>query len=331
MTRIDTNQASAQSVRVTQIRTVRAQGESPLGPTVRDLLHRVGAALDAHRPLRVRVHGVVAADEECAISMPSKESDNARQGKRGPATRPREGATRRKGPSDRSRSTGASPRVGGDVLRLRYEGQLEGLAKAYPTCRALPEQDGMWLLATSSIIEGLEREATFIVAVPYRSSVLIRGWGFWAGGAQPWWIGPRHTNFGDGSICAFSPHDSVWSEGDDLVRLMDLYSVWAARHLHLEAFGRWPGKQYSFGVDTRMQAFYRQRECKDDELCGCGSETQRYAECCKPGDQQVDFIEAAGLFLQHVPGGFLSRKPPSAIITYIEGRSELPAIADIYA
>jgi hypothetical protein len=146
------------------------------------------------------------------------------------------------------------------------------------------------------------------------------------------WIGPRHTNFQDGSICAFSPDDGVWSEGDDLRTLLDLYSVWALRQLYLEVFGRWPGKQYGLvGADYRVQAFYRQRECRDDELCGCGSETLRYFECCKESDLKCDVIGAMRLFLQTNPGGFESRKPPPALVSFIENRSALPSIADVHS
>jgi hypothetical protein len=49
------------------------------------------------------------------------------------------------------------------VLRAAYEGQLTRLAEAYPTVRTFPDDDGMWLLANSSIISDLAREATFLV------------------------------------------------------------------------------------------------------------------------------------------------------------------------
>jgi hypothetical protein len=205
------------------------------------------------------------------------------------------------------------------------------LAEAYPTFRAYPDDDGMWLLARSSIISGLVREATFLVALPYRSGLGPRAWGFWTAGAETKWIGPRHTNFQDGSICAFSPDEGAWSEGGDLRTLLDLYSVWTLRHLHLEVFGRWPGKQYGlFGVDPGVQAYYRQRECNDDELCGCGSETRRYSECCKPSDLQWDIFQLMPVFLRQTNGGFQSRRPPPSVVGFIESRSALPKIADVH-
>jgi hypothetical protein len=217
------------------------------------------------------------------------------------------------------------------VLRAAYDGQVKSLAEAYPTLRTYPDDDGMWLLARSSIISGLAREATFLVALPYRLGAGPRAWGFWTDDGRDWWIGPRHTNFQDGSICAFSPDDGAWSEGGDLRTLLDLYSVWTLRHLYLEVFGRWPGKQYALlGADPRVQAYYRQIDCKDDELCGCGSETRRYAECCKPSDLQRDVTQLMPLFLRHVPGGFTSRRPPPSVEGFIEDRSALPKIAQVH-
>ena len=294
------------------------------------MLQQVGAALDERRPLVVRNQGLVALGQESPRAKPAKENGNEGKGKRGSASRSREGAARRQG-ARRSWSAGAASRIGGDMLRDAYEGQVTRLAEAYPTSQTFPDEDGIWLLARSSIISGLVREATILVALPYQSGLGPRAWGFWTAGAETAWIGPRHTNFRDGSICAFSPDDGAWSEGGDLRTLLDLYSVWTLRHLHLEVFGRWPGKQYSFfGADPRVQAYYRQSECQDNELCGCGSETRRYSECCKQSDLRLNFVEIAGLFLTHTQGGFNTRRPPTIVVEFIEGRSALPRIAEVH-
>jgi len=205
------------------------------------------------------------------------------------------------------------------------------LAEAYPTLQTFADNDGMWLLAKSSVIRGLQRKATFLLALPHRSGLWPRAWGFWTDAAEPTrWIGPRHTNFWDGSICAFSPNDRVWIEGGDLRTLFDLYTVWALRHLHLEVCGRWPGKQYGIvGADPRAEAYYRQRECQDNELCGCGSETLRYAECCKPADLRSDFVESASLFLQHT-GGFETRVPPLSVVSFVQDQSAPPKMAEVH-
>lgn len=302
-------------------------GEDSLSPDVRAALQQVGAGLDEHRPLRVRIGGVVVLGELAA----AKEQVDEGQGKRGSAAGSRQGAARRQGPSGGSRSTGAPSRVG-DQLRAAYEKQKAALSEAYPSLQVFPDHDGMWLLAQSAILDGLAREATFLVALPFRPGVGPRAWAFWHRADSVRWIGPRHTNFGDGSICAFSPGDSVWRDGGNLTTLLDLYSVWTLRQLHLEIFGRWPGKQYAFNdcPDPVVQAHYRERECKDDELCGCGSETRRYAECCKPSDLTWDITKRIAHFQRYAPGGFTTRRPPAEVAEFIGGLASLPRIADVH-
>lgn len=323
-----------------QTRTFPIPGEAAvLEPEVRVLLQEVGAALDERRPLQVHVHGVVALDRRSAAVTTAGEKDYAGQAQRRPATRSWKGPPRREGAAHRSwsaetsrpRSASSSSRVGSDDLREAYEGQVTSLGEAYPTVQTFADENGMWLLAESSIISGLQRKAIFLVALPYRSQLGPRAWGFWATAAKSSrWMGPRHTNFQDGSICAFSPDDGVWNEGGDLRTLLDLYSVWALRHLYLETFGRWPGKQYTLvGAAPIVQAYYRQMECKDDELCGCGSETRRYADCCKASDLRWNLVDSAVHFFR-CTGGFDTRRPPSSVLAFIEGRSDAPKIADVH-
>ena len=208
---------------------------------------------------------------------------------------------------------------------------MPSLTKAYPTVQAFPDDDGMWLVVRSAVLNGLLREATFLIGIPTHAGVEPRAWAYWKEEETFRWIGPRHTNFGDGSICAFSPDDGVWSDGGNLTTLVDLYSVWAFRHLHLEAKGRWPGKQYTLvRADPLAQAYYRSRECRDDELCACGSETRTYADCCKRADAQYKFTDMVSAFLQAAPDGFPSRRSPAAVADFITGRSSLPRIRDVH-
>lgn len=315
---------------MTQIRTFPGPSESPLTPDVRALLQQIGAALDEHRPLRVYVHGLVALDQESPKATPTQENGDEGQGKRRSAARSRKRPARRTRPPRGSRAAGAASRIGGDLLSGAYEGQLIHLAEAYPTLQTFSDDDGIWLLAKSEIVCGLTRQAMFLVALPYRVGPGPRAWGFWTA-IEPRWIGPRHTNFQDGSICAFAPDDGAWSEGGDLRTLLDLYSVWTLRHLYLEVFGRWPGKQYALlRTDPKLQAYYRLIECKDDELCGCGSATRQYHECCKPSDERWDRFQLMGFFLSQIEGGFLSRRPPPSIVDFIVGRSALPKMAGVH-
>jgi hypothetical protein len=318
-------------VRVTQSRTNLIPSEATLTPEVRAVLLELGAALDGHKPLQVHNHGVVAMVDEFLSTTQAKENGNERQSKRRPAARSWERSARRKGQTSGSRTSRTTSRFSGGNLRTAYEEQVMRLTDAYSTLQTFPDKDGIWLLAGSEIVSNLSRGATFLVALPYLAGVGPKAWGYWNSNGRISWMGPRHTNFKDGSICAFSPIEGAWMEGGDLRTLVDLYSVWALRQLFLESFGRWPGKQYALsGEDVRMQAYYRLVECKDDELCGCGSENRKYADCCKWSDQQFDITQLMALFLKRVENGFASRRPPVSITHYFEGRSSMPAIVDVH-
>ena len=324
-------------MRVTQIRTSDDQMEDILTESVRVALQEVGAALDDGRLLRVQNQGIVAVDRLSTARPKRLENPYEGKGPSGSATRSRQGSAGRQGTAGRprsacrSRSAGATPRISSARLGEAYQDQLATVENAYPTLRKFPDDDGMWLLARSAILSGLSREATFLVGVPFERGVQPKSWGYWSRSGHHSWIGPRHTNFGDGSICAFSPADGAWSEGGSLTSLLDLYSAWALRQLHLEVNGRWPGRQYALtGSDPRVQAFYRLREFKDSEFCGCGSETARYAECCKPNDMRDRFEELATTFIRLVPGGFSSRRPPDQVTDFIMGRSGVPRLSDVH-
>jgi hypothetical protein len=185
----------------------------------------------------------------------------------------------------------------------------------------------VWLQVETAVVDGLDRTATFLVAVPFDVDLYPRAWGFWnlSDGAK--WIGPRHTNFTDGSVCAFVPDSGTWRPGDRLDFLLDLYTVWALRHLHLEHFGRWPGGQYS------PHPFYTLIEFKPDELCNCDRHDppRRYRDCCRPehirhplAAMKADFERAMGCRIT-------DRNPPRHVIDAIEGRSAPRSVAETLA
>lgn len=296
--------------------------------TNESLLRQVGAVLHAGGTLRAFKGGVIAVDQ-AALTRKERADEHERE-TRSPAGS-RQGSARRQRAARGPRSSSTPSRIGRG-LRSPYEDQLRAVGEAYPKFETFPDKDGLWLLAKSSILPDLAREATFLLALPTRRGLGPRAWGYWTAPSQPpKWIGPRHTNFQDGTICAFSPTDGAWLEGGDLRTLLDLYSVWALRHLHLEAFGLWPGKQYSLlGSYPDLEAHYRLSECEDDELCGCGSETLRYADCCKPRDLRLPRMQLIDLFMRTIPGGFASRRPPAQVAAFIEGRGPLPMIEEVH-
>lgn len=184
----------------------------------------------------------------------------------------------------------------------------------------------MWLRVESVIIDGLDQHATFLIGLPYQLGLGARGWAYWTKKGQHSWMGQRHTNFPDGSICAFAPAEGVWSDGGDLITLLDLYSVWALRQLHFQAFDRWPGPQHTNSL------FYRMREFRDGELCSCGFGL-RYKDCCKHKDLSAFLSDPKRVkadFDQVTNGCQLTdRKPPTKISDYFAGTLDTPpALAD---
>jgi hypothetical protein len=175
----------------------------------------------------------------------------------------------------------------------------------------------LWLLSESAILDGLPQRALFVVGISFAWS-MVRSWGFWVSPLETVrWIGPRHTNFFDGSICAFEPADGTWDFGDSLVELLDLYTVWALRHLHLQALGRWPGSQ------AVHHAIERILELREDEYCGCGGSGKKYADCCKARDSANSRIKDA------VQYALTPRRPPRLLSQAVLDGSELPRFGDL--
>ena len=128
--------------------------------------------------------------------------------------------------------------------------------------------------SASGMIQPLA-DLTFSATVIVQCSAdSVRGWAWWQPGV---WVGPRHT-YNDGSICAFEPSHGTWSPERGLEALLDLYSVWLTKQLHLRAYGTWPGLQR---VHTPLE---RLAEQHPNELCGCGRNVT-YARCCFLNDQ----------------------------------------------
>ncbi|ESX91363.1 hypothetical protein X756_04360 [Mesorhizobium sp. LSHC412B00] len=307
--------------------------EASLADDVRAELQRIGDGLDARRPVRVKDGGIVILDPQPFSTTVQEKSNEQQQGAGGPAARSRQGSTRRQRSSDRSRAPRAESRIVG--LAGNYAGQLENVQRAYPGATLIPDDYGVWLLARSRVVEGLGREAIFLIALPKTSAVEPRGWAFWDQDGHVEWIGPRHTNFPDGSVCAYHPTlDKAWSPGGDLRTLLDLYSVWVLRHLHLAVFDRWPGRQHAMPDDLgQSDPYYRLTQFKDTELCSCGSD-RRYGECCRPHDLKLPFLSILHAFKRRNLGlGILDRAPPAEIAALIAqgGQKTLPPMLEVHS
>lgn len=211
-----------------------------------------------------------------------------------------------------------TPQIVSAALQKQYQSQVDEVLQAYPGSLVWDNQaEGMWFLIESAVLPGLDKKAAFLSAVPYIIGQPVKSWAFWLTPLSVEWIGPRHTNFGDGSICAFEPSDGSWTQGGSLVELFDIYTVWAFRHEHLRVLGKWPGHQFV------PFPFERITEMSDDEYCGCDNTGAKYKDCCKPKDLKLNLSREFVQFWTNVCGQRL-RKPPESIVRFVRERKSLP-------
>jgi hypothetical protein len=287
-----------------------------------ETLKEIGQQLDRDVLPKVWNGGIVKPSEPAAISPTlGQEKEDGKGAERRPAAGPRAGTSGWQGSAGGSRPAGAAAPVVLAELQAHYEKELGALAESYPGTQLWHQEQGLWLLTRSSLLPGLRQHAIFLTCVCYARSV-VRSWAFWGDPlAAPAWIGPRHTNFPDGSICAFEPTDGTWIIGDSLVVLLDLYTVWALRHLHLQVLGRWPGYQ------AVAQPYERILELRPDEYCGCRQADRLYGECCRDKDLARDRIADAISFF-FFSGGRL-REPPAEIVRFAREASNPPRISEL--
>lgn len=293
-------------------------------------LQRIGEGLDARRPVRVQNNGIVMLDPEHASPAVQEKCYEQGQGTRRSAARSRQRPPGRKGSTSGSRSPRTRPRI--SSLSASYQQQLEDVQAAYPGAQLKLDQHGVWLSAQSQILSDLGQEAIFLIALPDTPDVEPRGWAYWNQGGKVKWVGDRHTNFFDGSVCAYSiVKDRAWSPGDDLRTLLDLYSVWALRHLHLELIGRWPGRQHALlDHEGRPVPYYRLVEFQDAELCSCDSGA-RYGACCKTLDLKHNFWDAMQHFKAlHQGRGIRDRRPPNLVTRHMANGAVVPDLCDVH-
>lgn len=284
-------------------------------------LRAIGDQLDRQVYPRVWGGGIVRPSVSVSSSViMGRGNRNGRQKPRRSATAARQGTTGGEGtPGGSWSSRSTAPVLVGSPQEV-YARHLTALWDAYPSSQIWKRDEGIWLLVPSTVLEGLDRNALFLVVVPYDFRYFVQAWGFWihAGSSDPIWIGPRHTNYPDGSICAFHVLDGTWQNGEPLTSLFDLYSLWAARHLHLELFGRWPGSQHVIWPHERMI------ETQPGELCACGSRDKLYSDCCEPGDARRNRVAEAMRYSAATNGG--RRSVPPRILNFIRERGEPPPV-----
>lgn len=277
-----------------ELKLIGEQMNKNVFPTVTD----GGIVVPDERPVPLTFQGTEVSEDE-----------------RERASRPTAGS--RKGPQGRKRqagrTAGAITSIPLRVVRSYFGAEFEKVVKAYPETRVWAQKEGAFLKVPTALLSGLGRRVILLIAVRFSPSPEIRAWGFWEDGK---WLGPRHTNSPDGSICPFDASNPTWWIGQPLIRLIDIYSVWALRHLHLEVFGRWPGRQLA------LDPFERLAELFPDELCGCDNGIgKRYVDCCLTRDKATFIAKMVRSVPPRIPP---YRAPPHNVAAFVTGGGEAP-------
>lgn len=288
------------------------------------MLREIGHQLDSDIYPVIKNGGVVApgASAEYKPLLGNKEIKNEQQRQGRSETGSRTGTTKRQRQTEGGGAPNPPTSIISPDLQVTYEGELGSVQEAYPNTRVWHQSEGLWLLSESALIPELQQKALFLTGIPFDRTRVVRSWGFWVGVPlkYPTWIGSRHTNFPDGSICAFDPSDKAWRIGDPIVRLLDLYTLWALRQLHLNTFGRWPGKQVA------QIPYERITELKKDEFCGCDQSDKLYGDCCREKDISRNLFAEYNYYLLRTGG---IRRPPVSVTNFIRSQNDIPRITDL--
>lgn len=209
--------------------------------------------------------------------------------------------------------------------REYYQAQVGATRKQYPgtICRA--EASGLWLVVPAYPLGRPGPQVIFICAIPDEKRARIVSWAFWRNFKFCAWIGPRHTNYPDGSVCAFPPNQGFWGEGDRFVHYLDRSCEWCLRHIHLWSEKYWPGPQSGMGPH------YQLAEGLPQELCFCRSGKEYYA-CCRNEDAVNACDRSRDNFLT-LTGGIEvgGQQPHRQIVEYVLGRrAKFPKMAAVH-
>jgi len=286
----------------------------------RIVLEAIGKQLDCNIFPLIKNGGVVVPSAQLNTPkfMLEESFNHEQQRKRRPATESRKRNTRRERETSRSWETCNSTSIVSSDIRQKYESELDVLREAYPNAKVWQQPEGLWLLTSSTLLEGNFKSAVFLTCLPYKPESIPKSWGFWNGFN---WIGERHTNYPDGSICAFEPKDGTWKTGDSIVKLIDMYTLWALRHLHLSEYKKWPGYQAVHFAHERIL------EVRDDEFCGCNNFNKKYKDCCKHSDQKSNHLASHLKLLSR--SDYAKRQPPKEILKFIFEGGKPPSIRKI--
>lgn len=209
------------------------------------------------------------------------------------------------------------------AIEQAFGAEFRALVQHYEAL-GFEDENGLWVVVKSNPL-GLDGPQThFLVAIPFDRRVAARGWAFRKVGRRDGLFPQKHTNFPDGSICAFTRESRAWLPEDGMTALIDHFSLWAAKSMHRTFMGWWPGPQVGYG------ALYRRREFLGREMCGCES-GKRYSECHQAHDLLVSEDWARQEFKRFFGTAYEDRSAPESILRAAQTRwRELPSISSVF-
>ncbi len=259
----------------------------------------LGRWRDAGNTLAVGLDGQIFVHTE----IEEIEDGNSRQG-----SAAGQGSARWQGTAGRQGATPDPEPAGsyrGQPLIERYLRFRPEILLYYPQARFQTVEGGLWIMTQ---ICPIGRGGPLFWVCLFLPDNLVFGpkaFAFAEIGKSPRPVGPRHTNFPDGSICALTDDDDAWRPNDSPLVLLNLYAQWLVGQLFLEIEGYWPGPQVG------LSAVYRSVEFLPPEWCHCGGE-KRYGEC----HSGADLVEVAISKLQGKYEPLAARSVPDPIIAF---------------
>lgn len=259
---------------------------------------------------RIYRYGVIALSTPASVSAFLSEGANchaqAREEvgrSRGPSAGSRQGSPGGQGQAGRSGAPDPeAPLFVPHGLNREFNRRKGEVRESYPQARFRAAPGALWVMTRLQPVYRHPGKALLVLRYPGSPDEHPQAWAWWSEGV---WIGPRHTNFPDASICSFERKERTWIREHPLDRLLDLHVLWVARHLHLHESGFWPGDQ------GNHLALERLTEQAPGELCGCGS-MEFYGDC----HQTEDAAWFRSFPLDRRPE-LLRRYPPPALVRYL--------------
>jgi len=293
-----------------------ACGKSRFSHSAFNHLRELGIDIDAERQPFVFDGGFVGRDS----GQKGKVQDATQSH---PGNRPEPGSRKGQRAWARRRPSREAKSFRSAAHEAAFGDQFRTLARHYEAL-GFEDPNGLWVAVKTRPLGRGGPQAHLLVALPYEQTISPRAWAFGTIGHQAELFPLKHTNFPDASICAFTKESRAWEHLDGVTALVDHYSLWIIKSWHRTHLSLWPGPQVG------ACAYYRRREFKPDEWCGCES-GKRYFACHQHGDIQISDKIGRIQFRELFSGNYEDRAAPQSVMRAAHTRWQtLPDMAAVF-